>query len=172
MKEKFIYNEIWTLTFGAAFQRAYVYLADVGNDKKEIFKRGVREFIEDNLDHQYSIPMDDSQHIKNIYSLAEYTSSFKELLTERRLNFGVSQKLLNLHLKYLWCLEKISIPPHFPVDRRIQEITGFSPIVNWTEFSDEIEYMKIINHVRKKVKVKQTIAEFELEHFERRVKTK
>jgi len=172
MKREFIHNEIWTLTFGAAFQRAYVYSDGVENDKKEEFKTSLRTFIENEIDPQYNEPINDMIHISNINSLSEHSRQFQQLLRPGQLNFGISQKLLNLHLKYLWCLEVIPTPPHFPVDRRIQEITGFTPIKNWTEFTDELDYLRIINHVRKRARTNQSIAEYELENFERRLKTK
>ncbi|WP_257984634.1 hypothetical protein [Psychroflexus sp. MES1-P1E] len=38
MKEDFINKEIWTLTFGASFQRAYAYVESASEDIKRHFK--------------------------------------------------------------------------------------------------------------------------------------
>lgn len=172
MKEKFLNNEFWTLTFGAAFQRANVYKANVSDKQKSDFKLLTRAFIEDSLlNHYLTDEISDDLHIDNINKLSEFTKQFQNILQNGKLNFGVSQKMLNLYLKYLWCNNKITEPPHFPVDRRIQENIGFRPVVSWTKFNDSIDYMRIINFVRKKNEY-PTIAEFELYHFERRVKTK
>ncbi|HKO78233.1 MAG TPA: hypothetical protein VJU52_13535 [Flavobacterium sp.] len=173
MKEKFINNEFWTLTFGAAFQRANVYKGDVTDTQKSDFKLQTREFIESSLMPHYSeITVSDEIHIENINKLSDFTRQFQSILQNGKLNFGVSQKMLNLYLKYLWCHNKISHPPHFPVDRRIQEIARFKPVVSWTQFTDSTDYMRVINHVRKENKEYSTIAEYELDKFERRVKTK
>ena len=171
LKKQFMLNESWTLTFGAAFQRASVYRGEVKDDQKENFKTDVRSFVESKLQTQYKNEgLDDNTHIKNIYSLSDYTTKFSSILNGGKLNFGVSQKLLNLNLKYLWCLGEIETPPHFPVDRRIQVTLKLKPVA-WTSFENEIEYLKIINHVRKNLNGFKDVANYELNHFERRVKT-
>jgi hypothetical protein len=173
MKEQFLNNEFWTLTFAAAFQRASVYKKNISDTEKNHFKLKTRTFIESTLVPLYfENSVSDEIHIENINKLSLYTEEFQSLLQNGKLNFGVSQKMLNLYLKYLWCHNKISEPPHFPVDRRIQESIGLKPVVSWTQFEDSTDYMKIINFVRKKNTKYSTIAEFELYHFERRVNTK
>lgn len=172
MKEQFILNEIWTLTFGAAFQRASVYKGVVSDEKKENLKIAIREYVESTLEPQYQgNQVSDKRHIENIYSLCDFSKRHAFILNSGKINFGISQKLLNLHLKYLWCLNRTSEPPHFPVDRRIQETLKLNPIIAWTGFEDEIEYMKIINHVRQDLGKFKSVAEYELNHFKRRVKT-
>lgn len=170
MKEKFIHNEIWTLTFGAAFQRAYVYTEHANDGQKSEFKSGLRSFVETNLLPQYvSEKVNDKTHVENIYRLCNQSKNHSKILTNGQINFGVSQKLLNLFLKYKWCLNEITVPPHFPVDRRIQENIRYPKIVAWTRFEDEKEYLKIIDFARANLNGQQHIAEFELDHFERRV---
>lgn len=173
MKDQFILNEIWTLTFGAAFQRASVYKEEIDDTQKELLKIEIRSYIENELEPRYENGrVTEKQHIENIFFISNHTKKFAEILTGGKLNFGVSQKLLNLHLKYLWCLDKMATPPHFPVDRRIQETLGLKPIVPWTEFQDEIDYMRIIDNVKQRLgKDFKTVAEYELNHFKRRVKT-
>lgn len=172
MKDKFLNREFWTLTFAAAFQRANVYRDNVSDTQKSDFKSKTRAFIEKSLMTYYSENIvTDEMHIENIKKLSDFTSEFQSILQNGKLNFGVSQKMLNLYLKYLWCHNKITEPPHFPVDRRIQENIGFRPIVSWTRFEDSIDYMRIIDFVREKNNEFPTIAEFELKYFERRVKT-
>lgn len=173
MKEKFLINEFWTLTFSAAFQRANVYNKNIPDSDKSLFKTKTREYIENTLlSHYLKNEVSDELHIDNINKLSGFTEQFSSILQNGKLNFGVSQKMLNLYLKYLWCHNKIIEPPHFPVDRRIQENIGFRPVVSWTQFTDSIDYMRIINFVRKNNSEFPSIAEFELKYFERRVKTK
>jgi hypothetical protein len=173
LQKKFIENEIWTLTFSASFQRANVYLLEVKDKEKSKFKTETRIFIE-NISKLYisSAKVSDDTHIKNIEEISHFTVKYSNILQKGKLNFGVSQKLLNLYLKYQWCLYNNFVPPHFPVDRRIQENIGFTPIVSWTKFEDSVDYMRIIDFVRNENKKHSSIAAFELEHFERIIKTK
>jgi hypothetical protein len=171
MNHRFLNNEFWTLTFGAAFQRANIYL-ECEDRQKSDFKTSLRVFIEDNIYPRYmEDEISDDEHIANIYLISENSTNFQEILQGERLNFGVSQKLLNLFLKYKWSIAEISTPPHFPVDRRIQVNIGFRPILPWTRFVDHIDYMRIIDFVREINNTHPTIAHFELDHFERRVST-
>ncbi|USD24637.1 hypothetical protein [Flagellimonas marinaquae] len=181
-QHKFIYNEIWTLTFGAAFQRANVYVKGAKSDEKKKFKKYLQEYIEINILPMYqdNKVTDDETHLHQIKSVSDASHSYlgsKILSNNNRLNFGVSQKLLNLLLKYLWCLFDYPEPPHFPLDRRIQESlidlsknSNVLPkaIVNWTQMPDSGDYMAIIEYIRANFLKNQTLAQFELEHFERR----
>src|SRR5690606_5262794 len=122
-QEHFIYNEIWTLTFGAGFQRANIYLEKIKDTDKKSFKKELKEFIELDILPFYKDNeiIKDDEHLSNIQKISIYSSRFENILQNGKLNFGVSQKLLNLILKYLWCLFEYPTPPHFPLDRRIQE---------------------------------------------------
>lgn len=82
---------------------------------------------------------------------------------------GVSQKLLNLLLKYHWCLGEIAMPPHCPLDRIIQQKGLKSKnLVNWTTMNDIDEYLHIMHKIRQAADAKgQSIAEWELEVFQR-----
>jgi hypothetical protein len=172
MKNQFIKNELWTLTFAAAFQRANVYKDKVTEEAKQELKTRTREYIEVKLLSKYtSSQLSDEAHLAAIKDLSTFTKEFSKILQGGQLNFGVSQKMLNLFLKYQWCLNEIPTPPHFPVDRRIQESLKIHPITSWTSYTDEKEYMQIIQAARKKAKHNQSIAELELEIFERRFKT-
>lgn len=182
MKEKFLNNEFWTLTFGAAFQRANVYKDNVTDTEKGEFKTKTRAFIENELLNHYSNQVSDELHIENINKLSEFTKQFQNILQNGKLNFGVSQKMLNLYLKYLWCSNKISEPPHFPVDRIIQvklldhsKQTGITSIgiEAWTKFNDEKHYLKVINSARELIHKNEnfksySLAKLELELFDRR----
>ncbi|MAU17157.1 MAG: hypothetical protein CMH46_16640 [Muricauda sp.] len=181
-QNKFIYNEIWTLTFGAAFQRANVYVKGAKSDEKKKFKKYLQQFIETDIlpVYQNNNKIDDKTHIHQIKSISDASHGYISsniLSNNHRLNFGVSQKLLNLLLKYLWCLFDYPEPPHFPLDRRIQESlfvlakkSNILPksIVSWTQINDSDDYMAIIEYIRVNFLYNQTLSQFELEHFERR----
>jgi len=164
LKESFINNEVWTLTFGAAFQRSNIY-SNVANAKiKAALKFGIQSFVEREILPFYrtNITIVDETHLKNIQSISDYTGKFAGILNQGRLNFGVSQKILNLFPKYKWCIHDYPEPPHFPLDRRIQEILNLTPIIAWTRITTSEEYMKVIDKVRE-LKKDKSLAQFELE---------
>jgi hypothetical protein len=168
LREEFIQNEIWQLTFGGAFQRAHVYKSkEVNAQRKKEFKTAIRAYIEQlSTLHYQNKQVSETQHIVNIFDFSLKLQRYGDILNNGKLNFGVSQKLLNLYLKYQWCLGKIEEPPHFPVDRRIQEIMNFKPIISWTQMNCEKEYIKIIRFAEKKANG-LSLAQYELKMFRR-----
>lgn len=168
-QDRFIQNEIWTLTFSAAFQRANIYNDIATENEKKVFKMKLKKHIEDELLIIYARNgnLTDEAHIKNIANISNYTTHFSTILNNGRLNFGISQKLLNLLLKYQWCIFNYPAPPHFPVDRRIQEILNIRPLIAWTRITNSSDYMRIIEAVRTLAGT-APIAQYELEYFERR----
>lgn len=173
LKSDFLNNEIWTLTFGAAFQRARVYSSeDVKEKKKEAFKQDMRSFVESLIPEYKETRMSEDRHLENIQSLSDASTKHKDILTGGRMNFGISQKMLNLYLKYIWCLGEIETPPHFPLDRRIQELVGLKPEA-WTQMDSKDKYLEVVNRIRQVADARgKSLAEFELEVFERRLNTK
>lgn len=169
MKEKFIQNEIWVLVIGAAFGRAKVYKQEASDEAKKELKNRLREVVEGDLLPLYKKGMDsDDNHLENISRLVKTSEKYSGILNGGKLRFGVAQKLLNLYLKYQWCLNQdMPAPPHFPVDRIIQKLSGVKPIVSWTKLDCSKEYMEIINRVREKVKDQASVAQYELEVFQR-----
>ena len=175
MKKNFLNNEIWMLTFGASFQRAYAYVESASEETKILFKSNTTVVVETML-AQYKIgKVTDEQHISNIKELSNSTKQYSEIFNGGQINFGISQKMLNLYLKYQWCLGNIAEPPHFPVDRIIQQklneqakLKGLPKLelLPWTQFKDETHYIKVINHASA-LKI-TTPAKLELKLFQRR----
>jgi len=167
-KQEFIQEEIWMLTFNAAFQRANVFKPEL-TPKEEQDKTDLKTFIKGDMDMiilpSYNNSVTDKHHIENIISIQERSKDYSHILQNGKFSFGVCQKILNLYLKYLWCLDMVKFtPPHFPVDRIIQKELGIKYPVAWTTDMDEEKYMEIINHSRSllsKYNV-QNIAELEL----------
>lgn len=183
MKDKYLNNEIWVLTFGGAFQRVSIYPEKFPKEARNEFKIALREFIEQLINNQYYNVVSENNHIANIKSIREFTKGNKVGDISIPLNFGISQKLLNLYLKYQWCLGKLKIPPpHFPVDRVIQielnkkakalKLTSLE-VKAWTLFKDEEDYMKVIRFAEK-VKTSDialknfSLAELELHLYRRK----
>ncbi|AIY12557.1 hypothetical protein [Cellulophaga baltica] len=173
MKKIFIDSEVWSLSISGAFQRSNVYKKNILDKDKKEFKLGLREFICNTILPVYKLgKVSDKNHIANIENLQQYTTNYGYLLTAGQFNFGVSQKLLNLYLKYLWCLDIIPEPPHFPVDRIIQEKLKYKPLIAWTKIKTSEEYMAIVNFARTKIEPKDkfhnSLGTIELNLFSRR----
>lgn len=155
IKKQFILDQIWILTVQASFQRASVYK---GYKNKEARKLALRAQIEE-IAKQYVNPVSEEVHIQNIWRLC----CIDEL--GLNINFGVAQKLLNLYLKYLWTLGYITpIPPHFPVDRMIQEALKYKGLFNWTGLVCECNYKLLIKFAKAEMSKRNlnNLAEMEL----------
>lgn len=171
MKEDFLKEEVWVLAFSAAFQRANVYGNNVTSKDKQDFKTMMRGFIEAVVVYkvQSSESLIDEEHLELLHQVIDYSSNFENTLANGTLNLGVAQKLVNLILKYYWCLGLIKEPPHFPIDRIIQRHIDSSSRINWTEMTKDEEYLQVINAVRDQALAKgETLAQWELRNFERR----
>lgn len=170
-REKFIKDELWLLTLLGAFQRAKLYLPNANENDKEVFRYKLKGYIENLILSTYMSQVSPQQHIENIYALSDFTSNFSNILNGGQLNFGVSQKLLNLYLKYNWVFDKIPTPPHFPVDSIIQKKLKLKP-VPWTKMSGKEgveQYLSIIEAAQSKLKEYncKNVSELELMLFER-----
>lgn len=169
MKEDFLLKELWFLSVSAAFQRANVYVEKANETQRADFKKALFSEVY-KISEQYKSNNSEKQHIENIKSVIEFSKKTSQILQNGALSFGVAQKLLNLFLKYLWCLGKISVPPHFPVDRIIQYRLGIKEkdIVSWTkDIKSEQDYLPIIEKAREVLKQTNitSIAELELEIY-------
>lgn len=185
-KENFIAANNWVLSLNASFQRVKIYKKV--NDKriatdKEVgkFKRNLKVKIEE-IAKDYLDPVSEKDHIKNIFDIQEFSKGYSSILNNGYLLFGICQKLLNLYLKQLWVIDKIPIPPHFPVDRIIQELLikqaksfGINSIslISWTKLDNQNDYLKIIElakSVRDKLIPNKSISELELQLYNQSIK--
>jgi hypothetical protein len=138
-------------------------------DRKE-FRHALKSFVTEHIIPQYKTSVCEMSHILNLEGIVAFSEKWHEILNHGKLNIGVSQKLLNLILKYYWCNGEISIPPHCPVDRIIQVKGLKNEPVSWSKITDVKVYLGIINKFRKEAEKKNlTIAEWELEVFQRNV---
>jgi hypothetical protein len=172
-KLKFLCDQSMVNSINGAFQHAGVYLN--GLSEADPNKKKVRELLLNiilNFTEQYRNDVTDSQHCSNIEELANTMSSeFKDkgVLRNDRFRVGISQKALNLYLKYLWCLDEIPTPPHCPIDRRIIEKLGIQyqqrGQYDWTKLDCIQKYGELIFLCKKKAEG-IPIAEWELKIWE------
>lgn len=154
MKKQFINSEIWILTFAGGFQRANVYKDNPSEKARLAFRQAIRSHIETLVATQYHNSVSEEGHLQNIWEISRKANKLKIDGLEANLNFGIAQKLLNLYLKYRWSLGTLKAePPHFPVDRMIQEALNreakkygvkLLKIEPWTQFDSEEKYLAVI----------------------------
>ena len=164
-KKEFLLNEVWLLTVSGAFQRSNAYKTKVSTHLKNEFRKKLHELLVE-ISKEYENGVSESKHMDNI----ERVHSFEhESLSNNQLNFGISQKLLNLYLKYLWCLGYIETPPHFPLDRIIQQKLYVKNMESWTKMNDKLPYLNVMKIAKEQAEKRNiSLAELELELFNRR----
>jgi hypothetical protein len=152
-KWEFIESELIAASINAAFQRADVYHDPKAYDdpRRQTLRDKLASLLRD-LGSQYSSTLSGTQHKVNIAKIAgDLTEAFKDtdLLRGKRFRIGISQKALNLYLKYLWCLGKIPTPPHCPFDDRIIRKLPLSDQekkdLQWTALDSLDGYQKLVD---------------------------
>jgi hypothetical protein len=168
-QRKFLEGEFWIFAWTASVQRTGIYGESVASPERQTFKSGLKEFIDSKLLPQYQVRCSETKHYGNISRLvAQGSASSKDVLSSRGYHYGIAQKLLNLYLKYLWCVGYIAEPPHCPIDRIIIGKTSFRDRLNWTEMK-EAEYREVIGEITSLARSKgSTPAQWELENYHRR----
>ena len=163
----FIKDEIWLLLYAGAFQHNSIYVTHTKEYQRKAFREGLRNYIEDVVHTTYNNLVSDQNHGAYILSIIDYTRSFSQILNRGELNVGTVQKILNLSLKYYWCLDLLPEPPHFPIDRIIQKLLPASLRANWTQLQSLEDYQSIIDSVRNIKPNEMSLAAWELEYFKR-----
>jgi hypothetical protein len=166
-KKTFIDDEVWVLTFGGGFQRAKIYKKNITDAEKKDLRTYIKKYVWRLIKSSYvkKCPSG-TTHSKMISSFCDDVSKkFGKILDKERFKIGIGQKILNLYLKYLWCLEIIPEPPHCPFDRIIISKLGLD--VSWTKLDDIEQYENLVDVAKSKAESK-SLAEWELEVFSRR----
>ena len=171
-EQRFIFDEVLVMAWAASVQRANIYNKSekISSTDSLSFRLAVLEFVDLCLLEKYKSKISENLHITNIEWLVTFgTKHGGSLLSPDGYKFGVAQKLLNLTLKYLWCLGHILEPPHCPVDRIVISKTSLRDKVNWTEILSADKYKDVIEAIRSTANKKNmSIARWELMHYGRR----
>ena len=169
-KKRFICYELGLLSLQGALptrdDASPVYAKNVKFHQRKKEKKVFREVLE-NLEKIYLAgKVTEEQHIAFIKKTADDVSlKLGAKLHNSRFRIGVSQKLINLHLKYLWATGHSLEPPHCPIDGIIRDKTTIK--YNWTT-SDSIEEYTQAIFALKKLANEKSLAIWELETFRRR----
>jgi hypothetical protein len=153
------------MAWAASVQRANLYVP--GSKQTQAFRLKIKEFVVGDLLPQYETSCGEPRHYENIALLVHFGTRAIPDILRGNYRYGVAQKLLNLALKYYWCLGHIPAPPHRPVDRIVIEKTSLRGRVNWTEIQNEAEYRKVIEAIRQ-VAGDESLAKWELLNYRRR----
>jgi len=186
----YVISEVSILSWGASTQRAGIYAAypkgkmlDKSLKLRSEFKSRIFKQLDDVVIPKYGTEVSEKEHIQNIKSLSEFGTKVGRELTGKLgaaflraegYKIGIAQKLLNLHLKYLWCLGQIPEPPHCPVDALILKKSKepkavLAELTPWTKINLIEEYMATIEVLRIEAdKENQRLATWELAKYERR----
>lgn len=154
LKNEFIFDQLWNAAWRASTQRANIYPKDFNESKKKKFRKKIKspliEFLEE-VKNKNKL-LDEKELINQIKGLTDFAKNEGSLF-----KIGHSQKLINLMLKYYWCLGWIEEPPHCPIDRmilveankkgaNIKDKSGKLP--SWTKLDNIKEYESYINQIK------------------------
>jgi hypothetical protein len=166
-KEKFLLNQIFSMTLGATVQRSSTYRKNKTEKDRVDFCRDLHTLLMV-LAEQYREKVTEAEHLKNIKRLAdELTQKHAEVLYDRRFRIGSAQKALNLYLKYLWCMGRVVLPPHCPIDGivldKLANATDYKKTA-WTKLDSIAAYEEIISKA-KEVAGKLPLPEWEMQFY-------
>jgi hypothetical protein len=170
--KNFLNNEFLMLSINGGFQRNSIYN---GKSVKEKDRKLFRGFIKEEVHSLYiksykSKAVTGCDHVQNLWELkGRIEKEHSGFLKNEEITLGTVQKVVNLYLKYQWCVgDSGHTPPHCPIDAIIIEELGLKgkEKVSWTKLSDKASYLNLINKIKEKA-VDEPIAEWELRVFSR-----
>lgn len=152
-QNKFKSELLWSATRQGSFQRSKIYKnKNINESAKLEFRIFVKDYLYKKVfENFFNSNISEKQLLKLISGLQLAVKlKYKTILLGGNLRFGNAQKIVNLYLKNMWIAGWIKTPPHFPIDRIIQN--KFQKIVPWTNMN-RTEYFSIIfeakNHMIK-----------------------
>jgi hypothetical protein len=166
----FIISEFWILSWGASVQHARLFVSGTMDSHRREFRKCIISFLCEKIIPDYeTADVHEDQHISNIQLLSDEGNIIGEgLLGADGYKIGIAQKLLNLQLKYLWCLGAIREPPHCPIDRIMINKTSLKGQIAWTQITDMDTYRQVIAALKKAAEpTGLTLAQWELKNYNR-----
>ena len=169
-KREFLVYELGLLSLKAALStRAWgapIYALSCKEHQRGATKDGFRAVLDEVLTKYSGSPIGEEQHVQFIaLTAARFSKEHSPSLHRGKLRFGVAQKLINLHLKYLWVAGIIDEPIHCPIDGIVRDLAGLQ--YDWTSSDSQDEYVNAISQLRR-VALPRSLAVWELEEFRRR----
>ena len=159
-KCRFLESEFLTNSIDGALQHAGIYSATASEKRRNELRQHLRDSLRRVAREYHTAIVPEGDHYKKIQSLPdELSSNFHDIIKDR-FRIGVAQKALNLYLKYLWCLDRISVPPHCPFDSAVLHELELES--SWTRSSKIEDYKSWVEHAKVAAGTK-TLAEWELQ---------
>jgi hypothetical protein len=174
-KEEFLLDEIAILAISAGLQRSRSYFNDANTVRKENFRNLLKVRLSGLRLEKEERDLR-SDHFERIQEFQE-ASRDPTILKNGIISFGVAQKIVNLYLKYLWCLGIFkSSPPHCPFDRNVihvlrqccdnQKDRRWLSDIAWTEMT-QADYVRLVGVAQSSIS-SPSIAEWELGVFNKK----
>lgn len=144
---------IWAYTKQGALQRAWLYKTgrddEQWNRLKKDFRLDIRTYLYEKLFLKANRRvLTEEQLRKIIFDFRQYLiRRYPDLIDKNSFSFGNAQKFINLYLKGLWIFGKAKCPPHFPVDRIIQQRGIKGQVIPWTDMTQP-QYKSVIQKVK------------------------
>ena len=171
-RRRFLSYELGLLTLKAALStrddKYPVYDKGTKIWQRSQAKKVLREWLAV-IEEKYSKSgITEAEHVAFIAEVSEKLSNqLAHCLHDGRFRVGVAQKLVNVHLKYLWTAGFCPEPPHCPIDGIIRDAAGIGYL--WTRSDSIEEYKEAIADLKTISETKDlTLAQWELETFRRR----
>jgi hypothetical protein len=147
--EKFLRNEFLTMSILGALGRSKTYNESASQEEKDCFRNAFRGKL-DYISEMYKSEVAEETHLSNIINLSDDLSSqFSHCLKNDKFRIGISQKALNLYLKYLWCADLIAMPPHCPFDSIVITHLPECRDLKWTAIDSIDDYKRLILAAKK-----------------------
>jgi hypothetical protein len=169
-KQDYLVKELWILAWNASVQRSHLYRSGIepSSPDTRVFREKLISYLSSQVIPMYRPDqIREEYHYQHIDALVGYANSVGDrVLGPLGYKYGVAQKLLNLALKYHWCLGIIPEPPHCPVDRIVIDKTIYRG-KSWTQIEQRSEYQPIIEDI-KRLAGAASVATWELSMYSRR----
>lgn len=175
-QKRFIGYELGLLTIKAALstrdKNYTIYRSSIRDHQRKPVKKAIRDVLEE-IEGKYESILSHDEHIQYISDTAcQLTNNIGSYLHNSKFRIGIAQKLINMHLKYLWCSGVINEPPHCPIDGIIRDKVKLTyPNFNydWISSDDIKEYKSAVATLQLQAEsCNETIAQWELREFRRR----
>lgn len=142
-------------------------------NRARMLKNDIKEFLESYFYELSKSNVSENEHKKRIRALStKITKKYGTMLNDGKFRLGVSQKIINLFLKYLWSAGYINEPHHCPFDnkikRKIKKYAKDNWLEDWTEMTTMFEYNDYVSAVNVAAKKEATsIALWEAKYWKR-----
>lgn len=171
-KNRFLIYELGILTLKAALstrdKKYPVYKNGIAHHQRSGAHDELRKLLSSIEEKYINANISEQEHIEFIENTSSTLSvRLGAYLHNGTFRIGVAQKLINLHLKYLWTSGFCAEPPHCPIDGIIRDYANIQ--YNWTQSNCINEYIQAVDSLKSVAKEENlTLSQWELISFRRR----